>query len=220
LKGESSRERVMMGILRLAADSKGEQRCGYLVKGLKGKAAKNTILHYLGETIEERLMKKSAASAGEGFGPRYSITKKGLNLLLKKGATSILDGLNSILALEKADPRRLDEWRKAARQEYLNIKITEDMPLKERYKAIGNVDKMYRGRLGRAYLAVHKLVCELSLPEGLRDKQMYIGVVEDGTIHMIPAEMLKKDGYLPGESNPGPPNVGLSHAKRHRRKPN
>jgi len=127
----------------------------------------------------------------------YNLTRKGREACIRFVFNNVNESLKIVQRISTkilSDPARLKEWRKMSRETLFKIKITDGMPLDERIKTVMAEMKKIYGPLWEGYKAMHKLICQLTLPQEFGD--FFIGFSEKDKLCMIPAELLRKKGLL------------------------
>jgi len=139
-----------------------------------------TLKQTLDKLVADGDVFKEARLGEKGPEVWYHAKVKGITLLLK-----------NVMAFASIQPKQLEEWRTAAREKMMQVKITEKMSLEERIQALQEADRDYYKLLTRAYWTLHNLICKLGFPEIMADKRVYLGFTDNGDLCAIPTEILK-----------------------------
>lgn len=163
---------------------------------------RNTARLKLDKLIRRRLVhEEGRENWKQGKKLWYSLTEKG-----KKECMCIaLNNLNeSFKVVEKltaellSAPSRLEEWRKMSREAFFDVKITEDMPLEERFKRFNEYTEEWYGALRRALRSMHEIFIKICLPfailKAFPDADYFIRINTRGGVHIIPEAIIKEKG--------------------------
>jgi DNA-binding PadR family transcriptional regulator len=132
----------------------------------------------------------------------YSLTEKGRRECLRLALDDLGQSLRltgKILSETISKPQLFEEWRKYARESFLNARIDKNTPVQEGIRRVEKVEHETYGSMNSCLRAIHEIVVKTQMPRAVLEthpeSEYFIRINKHGEIKCIPEQLLENEDY-------------------------